>query len=96
MFGNAGYTIDEVIESVDKNLWGLTCFAEFRSEDKELAPMPRKRYPNIKSIFNAMDASIGKLEELSKKIPKDRRMRTGFLAVETGMVYSGTEFLKYR
>lgn len=61
-----------------------------------LAPMPRKRYPNIKSIFNAMDASIGKLEELSKKIPKDRRMRTGFLAVETGMVYSGTEFLKYR
>uniref|UniRef100_A0A7S0BHW4 CAP N-terminal domain-containing protein n=1 Tax=Rhodosorus marinus TaxID=101924 RepID=A0A7S0BHW4_9RHOD len=48
-----------------------------------LAPIPRKRYPNIKSTFNAMDASIGKLEELSKKIPKDRRMRTGFLAVET-------------
>lgn len=36
MLGNAGYTIDEVVESVDKNLWGLTCFAEFRSEDKEL------------------------------------------------------------
>mmetsp|Transcript_6281 Transcript_6281/g.18952 ORF Transcript_6281/g.18952 Transcript_6281/m.18952 type:complete len:516 (+) Transcript_6281:201-1748(+) len=84
MWGMQTLYIDDVLERIDKNMWELQSYAEFRLADKEFDEPQKAKFANIKATLNSMDSSVGKLQEVAKKLPKEKKIaRTGFLAEET-------------